>query len=271
MSTLDIHCQGRIFRVDSAKGHDLSIPIGFGGDGITAFGFSPASVERVKKGWFIGNTRRGGGNVREYRCIPHCHGTHTECVGYITDQEISVGEILKDAWIPATVISVVLELGVDCSENYVSGMDADDALITRTNLIGRLERLEDKTFHQALIIRTLPNSLAKRTRHYAAAPYFSNDAMAEIVRRGVRHLLVDLPSIDRMEDLGSLSNHYLFWELPPASRDLNQCKASFRTITEFLFVPDVVLDGYYLLNLQIAPFIGDAAPSRPLLFAVEEL
>jgi arylformamidase len=34
-------------------------------------------------------------------------------------------------------------------------------------------------------------------------------------------------------------------------------------------VPDEAHDGYYLLNLQLVPFSGDAAPSRPLIFPVE--
>jgi len=37
------------------------------------------------------------------------------------------------------------------------------------------------------------------------------------------------------------------------------------TITELIYVPNEVLDGAYLLNLQIAPFESDASPSRPLL------
>jgi arylformamidase len=271
MTAIDVHIGRRIFRSDSAKGFDLSIPIDFEGRGLSAFGAPPASMQTVENPWFIGDTFRGGCNVREYRYIPHCHGTHTECVGHITDQDVSVTEILKDAWIPATVISVELENGGDCSERYVPGKEEDDALITRRNLIGKLENLKDRDFHQALIVRTLPNIPAKKTRWYTSAPYFSNDAMGEIVRRKVVHFLVDVPSVDRMDDRGRLSNHHLFWEMPPGSHDLRQAKAPYRTITEFIFVPDEVRDGHYLLNLQIAPFPGDAVPSRPMIFPVEAL
>ena len=68
---------------------------------------------------------------------------------------------------------------------------------------------------------------------------------------------------------GKLSNHRLFWEAPSGSRDLTQARAPHRTITELIFVLDEAHDGYYLLNLQIAPFLDDAAPSRPLIFPVE--
>ncbi|HSD73628.1 MAG TPA: hypothetical protein VLB75_02595 [Steroidobacteraceae bacterium] len=34
------------------------------------------------------------------------------------------------------------------------------------------------------------------------------------------------------------------------------------------FVPDETADGFYLLDLQLAPFVADATPSRPLLYPV---
>jgi hypothetical protein len=36
-----------------------------------------------------------------------------------------------------------------------------------------------------------------------------------------------------------------------------------------VFVPNQLEDGIYALSLQIAPFVTDAAPSRPLLFPLE--
>jgi arylformamidase len=272
MTAVDIHIGPRVFRIDSSKYFDLSSPINFGGEGLSAFGLPPAGTQAVENAWFVGDTRRGGScNVKEYRFIPHCHGTHTECVGHIVDQDVSVTEILTDAWIPATLISVEPEQGADCPESYIPDKADDDWLITRRALLERLKRLDDEDFHQALVIRTLPRSPAKRARRYVTAPYFSNEAMAEIARRGVKHLLVDMPSVDRMEDEGRLSNHRLFWKLPPESRDLSRCEAPFRTITELVFAADDIRDGYYLLDLQIAPFRGDASPSRPLLFPVEAL
>jgi arylformamidase len=270
VSPLQARIAGRTFRTDSARYIDLSIPVSFQHEGLSAFGVPPASVRTVETERFIGDTRRGGScNVREYRFTPHCHGTHTECVGHVVDQEIPVAELLGDAFIPATLVSLTLEKGGTCAESYISRKAEDDLLITRRRLVEKLQRLDDEDFHQALIIRTLPNSFAKRKRRYDSAPYFSNEAMAEIARRKVSHLLVDVPSVDRMDDRGELSNHRLFWEAPAGSRDLRQARAPHRTITEFIFAPDEAHDGYYLLNLQIAPFSGDAAPSRPLIFPVE--
>jgi len=82
-----------------------------------------------------------------------------------------------------------------------------------------------------------------------------------LAEKNVDHLLLDLPSVDREVDDGKLLAHRAFWEYP------NNTKFH-RTITEFIFVPNNIFDGAYLLNLQTAPFENDAAPSRPVLFRI---
>ncbi|MBK9767712.1 MAG: hypothetical protein IPP63_12210 [Chloracidobacterium sp.] len=49
------------------------------------------------------------------------------------------------------------------------------------------------------------------------------------------------------------------------SRETHTATRIYSTITELIYVPNEVSDGVYLLNLQIAPFATDAAPSRPML------
>lgn len=44
--------------------------------------------------------------------------------------------------------------------------------------------------------------------------YFSQDAMCYINALEVKHLLVDLPSVDRENDGGRLAAHRIFWNLP---------------------------------------------------------
>jgi hypothetical protein len=44
-----------------------------------------------------------------------------------------------------------------------------------------------------------------------------------------------------------------------------------RTVTELIYAPDPIPDGHYLLNLQVAPLLADAAPSRPVLYPVRPL
>lgn len=270
MSFIDLELEKTVFRIDSAKGFDLSIPLQFQGDRLSAFGVSPAQAQTVKNERFTGDTKRGGScNVKEYRLIPHCQGTHTECVGHIVNAKLSVCEIFNDPWIPSLVLSVEPEKGADCPDRYFPEKNTWDDLISKNRLIMGFKQFSDERYHQALIIRTLPNDSSKKTRRYITAPYFSNDALSEIVRRPVQHLLVDLPSIDRMSDEGKLSNHRIFWNIADQSHDLCSNQPSAKTITELIFVPDEVDDGYYLLNLQIPPFMTDAAPSRPLIFPAQ--
>ena len=75
-----------------------------------------------------------------------------------------------------------------------------------------------------LIIRTLPNDESKLTKTYLEEipPFFSTEAMQFINEIGVKHLLVDLPSIDRIFDEGKLSNHRIFWNIEPGSFELKK-------------------------------------------------
>lgn len=102
------------------------------------------------------------------------------------------------------------------------------------------------------------------------AAFFSNEAIEYIVEMGFRHLLVDLPSIERMFDDGKLSNHRIFWKIEQGSFELKENSRVHSTITEMIYVPNEVEDGEYILNLQIASFASDAAPSRPIIFPVKK-
>ncbi|HRI35474.1 MAG TPA: hypothetical protein PLD02_17115 [Saprospiraceae bacterium] len=61
---------------------------------------------------------------------------------------------------------------------------------------------------------------------------------------------------------GQLLAHKAFWQYPEAVR--KHC-----TITELIYVPNEVRDGFYLLDLQTAAFDLDASPSRPVLFLTD--
>ena len=70
------------------------------------------------------------------------------------------------------------------------------------------------------------------------------------------------PNHKEKRNEGALVAHKAFWNLPDAPREN-------ATITEFIFVPNPIEDGSYVLNLQVAPMENDAAPSRPVLYAIE--
>ena len=146
----------------------------------------------------------------------------------------------------------------------------EDLVITKESISNAL----DVTFklgipREALIIRTLPNSESKKHKNYSKTnpPYILEEAATFIRESGIKHLLIDLPSVDREEDEGRLLAHKAFWNV----KDINNLNEDARldcTITEMIFVDDSVKDGSYILNLQMAPFENDASPSKPVLFKI---
>ncbi|MDH3529129.1 MAG: cyclase family protein [Acidobacteriota bacterium] len=265
---------------------DLSIPLRFGADQPNVYGVDQSASKPCEYGNFVGDTRLGGSvNFEEYRFIPHCNGTHTECVGHITEERISVRDCLRDVFSESLLVSVKPENAIESGENYPYEVESRDEFVTHVNLENAISntlmnhgtetngrekiRPDGVAFNpRSLIIRTLPNDNSKLTRRYdkPVPPFFSNDAIAYVVESGFKHLLVDLPSIDRLYDDGMLSNHRIFWAVEPESRTLNRDSRRESTVTELIYVPDEIKDGRYILNLQIAPFEADAAPSRPVLF-----
>ncbi len=254
-----IQINSRAYRILGHEPLDISIPLQFNGPQPNAYGVVPARSKPYEAGDLVGDTRRGGTvNFEQYTFIPHCNGTHTECVGHITHERISVRDCLQDVFVPAVLVSVEPE------------NESGDRVLSRRSLCEALEALTyvRATDTTALIVRTLPNDDSKLTREYGdfIPPYFSPEAMGYIVACGFNHLLVDMPSIDRLFDDGKLTNHRTFWNVEEGSFEINATTRIKSTITELIYVPNEVADGEYLINLQIAPFESDAAPSRPILF-----
>jgi arylformamidase len=184
-------------------------------------------------------------NFNNIQFNPHAHGTHTECVGHITREFHSINEFLKTFIFTAKLISL---------EPVKNG---EDHVITEEQVRDVFEKGEA----EAIIIRTLPNYIEKRSRHYSHTnwPYLEESAARYLRVCGVKHLLIDLPSVDKEKDEGKLLAHKAFWDHPKNTR-------MDATITEMVYVPNKVEDGDYILNLQVASFENDAAPSRPVLY-----
>ena len=257
----------RRYAVNLKNPHDLSIPVSFEGSGLSAFGAPLPTRHAFAAEGFIGDVAQGGScNCDVLQFIPHTSGTHTESIGHILSSPMPIPAMLEDSLIPATLITVTPVN--QPAEHYMPALAPEDKVITRAALESVLS-LKNNEFHEALIIRTLPNSIQKQTMDYSQnpPPFFSTEAMEFILSLGVRHLLVDLPSIDRLQDEGRLSNHHRFWERVREDAPA-PCP---KTITELIYVADRIADGQYILNLQLAPLMVDAAPSRPLLYRITPL
>jgi len=236
--------------IDLSKPLDISIPLRGESTNVNAWYVGHPKIEPHQEGDFIGSVAAGAStNFNDVHFNPHAHGTHTECVGHITKEFHSINQHLERFFFLAEVITIA-------PEKY-----QDDFVISRKQLqyaLGNKKR-------DAIVVRTLPNLKDKMSRQYSHTnpPYFLEEAAQLLVAKGVNHLLVDLPSVDREKDSGALLAHKAFWNFEGKIRK----KA---TITEFIFVPNSVIDGKYYLNLQVAPFENDASPSRPVLYKIED-
>ena len=227
----------------------------------------------MRSGQFVGRTNQGAGcNVDWLRINPHCNGTHTETVGHIVNDSVPVGRAAVDSMFPGLLISVTPVAADQCQDTYVPQLAATDSVITRDSLESTSVKSHAE-FADCLIIRTVPNTETKLSAIYNEQhqpPFFTNEAINYIVELGFKHLVVDLPSVDRMNDDGLMSNHHVFWNVPAGTKEMTKTTATEKLITEMVYVPDSVEDGQYLVNLQIPAFFCDAAPSRPILFPVTE-
>jgi len=259
---------GREVRVDLSRPYDLSVELDFEGAQVRHFGAPRASSRPYSVPGFPGSVALGAScNCESITLIPHCNGTHTECAGHLTREPLHAQRIVPRGLLPALLLSVRSVPSGQTAESSDPTPQPDDHVVT----LGALRSgwpAEPPFAPLALVIRTLPNEPAKRARDYTEAtpPYLTREAARYIVERGIEHLVVDLPSIDRAHDEGRLSAHRVFFGLPPGDSALSRAVRSQCTITELAFVPDEAADGCYLLQLQVPAINGDAVPSRPLLY-----
>ncbi|MBI2380680.1 MAG: cyclase family protein [Gammaproteobacteria bacterium] len=263
---------GSRYRVDFAKALDIAIALDFSGTQPNHFGAAPATMEPMRAGGFVGDTAQGGScNVPEIRLNPHCNGTHTESLAHIAHNAAPVHLALTQSLHPGVLVSLVPVASEACAEAYLPAHQPGDRLITRAALEQALADYADAQL-KALVIRSLPNSRDKLGFRYGEdgfPPFLSLPAMAYLLERGVEHLLVDFPSVDKMYDEGYLEVHHRFWNIPERAHLAGPEALSHKSITELVFVPDTIADGFYLVELSIPAFLLDAAPSRPRLYALE--
>ncbi len=270
MTTALIERDGVVLRARLDRGVSVAVTLDFDGPQPQAFGAPRAARETLQGGSFIGDTRRGGScNVSRVQLVAHCNGTHTEGVGHVVDDPHPVGSLAMDPLVPAAVVTVspVEARGADEAEGRA---DPNDFVVTADSLRAALDAFAPGILC-AVVLRTLPNDLSKASRDWdvSGAPYLTPAAAALLAERGVAHLVVDLPSLDRMDDGGRLAAHRAFFGLPDGSRSLSDCARPRATVTELAYVPDALADGLYALSLQVAPWSADAVPSRPILYPAE--
>lgn len=233
---------------------DLSRPFVFNGTALRHFGAPSPGAAPLRAGSFVGDVRAGGScNCTVITFVPHCHGTHTESVAHLTEESLDAWRVAPLRTLDARLVTV---------RPGATGPHGD-RVIDRSLLEAALGSARPR-HAEAIVVRVRPLPAADTN-----PPWFSVDAIDELVARGVGHLVTELPSIDRTEDGGRLAAHRAFFGLPPHSRRLADARRPWATVTELAHVPDATPDGDYALALHVAPIAGDAAPNRVLLYGGE--
>ena len=241
-----IETNSQKYKIDLSKPLDISIPLIASKSNVNAWYLKEPTIEPVQSESWVASVKEGASvNFNNIFFNPHAHGTHTECVGHITEKFHSINKNLKRFFFFAELVTVA-------PEKY-----GDDFVISQKQLqfaLGNKKR-------DAIVIRTIPNTKEKLSKQYSNTnpTYLLEEAAEYLKKKGIKHLLIDLPSVDKEKDDGYLLAHNAFWN----TKEKLRLDA---TITEFIFVPNSIEDGSYFLNIQIAPFENDASPSKPVLY-----
>lgn len=247
ISTIQI--KSKKVKIDLSKPLDISMPLRASKTNVNAWYIDEPKIDAVVIKDWIASVKKGASvNFNNIQFNPHAHGTHTECVGHITEKFYSINTCLKRFVFTAELITVAPEI------------NNEDQVISKEQVKFLLKRKSP----EALVIRTMPNTKDKKNKQYSNTnwPYLTEEAAIFIREKGIQHLLIDLPSIDKEKDNGALLAHNAFWDVSGKIR-------TNATITEFIYVPNKVVDGSYILNLQIASFENDASPSKPVLYKID--
>ena len=239
-----------------SKGVDLSIPNAFNSKNPSFFNAKNPRVSYPIYDDFTGKISSGGTcNVPSVNLDIHCTGTHTECIGHIKDSNVFINEVCPKELIPSTLITINPDMAKKCNDDYHIAFNKKDLLISKRSLINAIYDKDE--YLDSIIIRTLPNNLEKMTRNYSEypAPFFSNNAIQYLIDLGVKHLLVDVPSIDKANDDGQLGNHHLFFKQG-------------QTISELLYIDEKLKDGKGFLYINTPNWKLDAVPSRPVFYPI---
>ncbi|WP_299009537.1 cyclase family protein [uncultured Tenacibaculum sp.] len=244
-----IEYNSRKYKIDLSKPLDISIAIDTSKENVNAWYLDDPKIFPVSDGNWIGSVQEGADvNFNNIQFNPHSHITHTECVGHITKKVYSVNKNLEKFFFLAEVITIAPEQ-----------IENKDFVISKKQLqyaLGNKKR-------EAIVIRTIPNLSGKKSMRYSNTnpPYLLEEAAEYLKEKGIEHLLIDLPSVDKEKDEGKLLAHNAFWNTKGEIR-------KHATVTEFIYVPNKVKDGTYFLNLMVAPFENDATPSKPILYEI---
>ena len=294
--------------------YDLSLPI-LPSPWVNAFGVTPYRVEKNSSSSTIQHHVIHGFDI-------HAHTTHTEIVTHILpaipSERSSVYHWIDDMntfekpfnclyveleatvlreevhWRREFLLSGVQFLSLDQQTFYLDFNNfKGDTVLTLESFLALKIPSDDSV--EAIVLRTKnnPRYLKPTTQYFDYSdtnPTYASPAFIQYLCRSqfprLRHILVDVPSLDREKDFGCLMNHRLFFDPtleflvvdnqfsndPPLIEELlsNNCR---RTVTEHCHIPSglpFITGNSYDLYFEFSNYRGfDAVPSRPFLVLQE--
>ena len=293
----EVKLEGRVFHVDLSAGKSIARTISVAATKSTLdIGAIAVQSKTYRDGDFVGDILAGGAcNVSVLKINPHCCGTHTETLMHVMPAEAATAPPTIDSVVPTGLqLSLVLTLKTcslpearACDESFTEHADSDDRLVSAAAISAALagaaqsmpcgyaawESANKESLGKSLVVRIVEDDPATATSLWSfqsgVPPYFTSDAIELLNDQNVEHLLVEFPSIDRMDDGGRLTNHHKFWNIDQKSRNLAEAWPS-KTITEMIEISPSIKDGLYLLFIGVPPVRTDAMLSRPVLYELFE-
>ncbi|MBU9810413.1 cyclase family protein [Rahnella sp. C60] len=261
MTRIEIVYRGRTHIIHHQESIKLSAQLCFADNAVNLYGIAPAYEAPLKYENSQARVTSGGAcNASLISFVPHCHGTHTECIGHILPEIHNVADLSMPLFMAATLIHVSLERVSKMKDRYNTHAEDNDWIITEEAINHALTPL-GSDYLQALVITTDDKSWLPDGN---GAPYFSHQAMERVLQLGVQHLFVDIPSIDKLHDGGLMDNHRCFWGMADPCNPITERRQA--SVTELIQLPEGIFPGHYFISLQLPDLTGDALPSKPLLF-----
>lgn len=233
------------YKFNANKFTDLSLSLNKENN-VNCYDLQGPSFEYFKSEAFTGSLAAGGSvNCERISFYPHASSTHTECALHV----LPVNFDMRTVQIPVLQMCRVFSV-------QPSLVDGDWCLD-----MAALNGLSNEEKFEAIVFRTLPNEAEKSHKNYSGInpAYFEPSVLTHLQNLGFKHLLTDLPSIDKESDAGRLAAHKN-WFL------VNGQAPADRTITELVYVPNELPDGLYVLSIQVPKIETDAVPSRILVY-----
>lgn len=242
---ISFEVNGVNYNLQTDKVYDISIGIKKQNN-VNCYHLDEPTFSYFENEFFVGSLKKGGSvNCEKMSFYAHASGTHTECALHVLDASFTMLEVQVPIMQLGKLITIQPKL------------IGEDKFIDE-EVLSHLTNTEQAT---ALVVRTLPNQNFKKHFKYAGTnpPFFTVNGIRKIKDLGFKHILTDLPSIDKEQDEGLLAAHKQ-WFLTNHAPDIE------RTITEFVFADNSIADGLFGVAIRVPKIETDAVPSSVLIY-----